>query len=143
MTVAYADFTMAFPEFSDGSVFPQGRVNFWIQSAYLQLNAKRFENLLDLGVMLFVAHNLVLSARDEAATKAGGLPGQASGPQSSKSVDKVSVSYDTGATIIKDGGAWNATSYGQRLYTMIKGLNAGPVFIAGRNSAGLGRRGWT
>jgi len=39
-----------------------------------------------------------------------------SGVTSSKSVDKVSVSYDNSGTINPDAGFWNKTGYGQEFF---------------------------
>ena len=46
---------------------------------------------------------------------------------SAKSVDKVSVSYDTQASVSPDAGHWNLTIYGQRMWTLIQMFGAGPV----------------
>lgn len=119
MTIAATDFTAAFPEFSNGTTYPLTQINFWIPQAYNQLNASRFGQTLDLAAMLFVAHNIVLSARDAATVNVGGIPGQATGPVNSKGVGQVHVGYDTPAMEIPGAGAWNATSYGQRLYRMM------------------------
>ncbi|ECC3368559.1 TPA: DUF4054 domain-containing protein, partial [Escherichia coli] len=45
--------------------------------------------------------------------------------QSSKSVDKVSVSYDTSATLNPDAGFWNNTRYGAEFYQLITMFGAG------------------
>ena len=129
MTIQASDFTTAFPEFGNNSVYPPGQIGFWITQGYAQLNSIRLGTSLDLAVMLYTAHNMVLSAREAAVANAGGIVGQASGPVSSEGVDKVSVSYDTGAASIADAGAWNLTSYGQRLRSMLRGFAAGPAYM--------------
>jgi hypothetical protein len=127
MTIAVTDFLSVFPEF-DGPNYQISQINFWIPQAYNQLNAQRFGVTLDLAAMLFVAHNLVLGARDATVAANGGIPGMASGPVNSKGVDKVHVGYDTGATLLAGAGYWNATSYGQRLYRMMV-ANGGFVYV--------------
>jgi hypothetical protein len=127
MTIAASDFTAVFPEF-DGAAYQVSQIDFWIAQAYNQLNECRFGVTLDLAAMLFVAHNLVLSARDATVTANGGIPGQASGPLLSKGVDKVSAGYDTGANQSPGAGMWNATSYGQRLYRMMI-ANGGFIYV--------------
>ena len=129
MAVTYDSFVAVFPEFSDATAYSQASVAFWIGQAAFQLNANRLRNSYDLAVMLFTAHNLVLGKRDARAAAGGGTPGQVSGPQSSKAVDKVSVSYDTGAVTYPGAGEWNATSYGQRLYRLLRAVGAGPVYV--------------
>lgn len=81
--------------------------------------------MTDQGIELCTAHHLVLAARDEATAAIGGTPGQVTGPQSSKAVDKVSASYDTGAATIDDAGMWNLTTYGVRYLTLARLMGAG------------------
>lgn len=130
----YATFTSVFTEFSSASVYPQVQVEFWLAQAPLQLNAERLGANYDLAVMLYAAHNLVLSAKDAKAAAFGGVSGGASGVTSSKTVDKVTVSYDTGSSTIDGAGAWNLTTYGTRLYQLLRGANTGPFYVANRRS---------
>lgn len=131
MTIAYADFIGAFPEFSNATTYPQSSVDFWITQAYAQLNPGRLRSQLDLAAMLFTAHNVVLSAREAAAAAAGQIVGEVKGPVTAKAIDKVSVSFsdDTG---LEGAGPWNFTTYGQRLYRMLKSYNSGPMYVPGR-----------
>lgn len=131
MTIAYADFVAAFPEFTNAQVYPQATINFWIPIAYQQINACRFKDSLDLAAMLFVAHNVALSAQEQGAANSGAPVGTANGPVSAKGVGPVSASYDTGSTAIAGAGAWNYTKYGQRLYMMMKAFAAGPSYVPG------------
>lgn len=136
MAVTYSDFVTAFPEFSDATVYPQAQFDFWEAQAYLQLNAGRFGASLDLAVMLFVAHNLVLSAQaKKSAQSGGGVVTTSSSLVASKAVDKVSVAYDTTTTTIAGAGLWNATVYGQRLYAMIRAFGAGPAYFPNKRFA--------
>lgn len=123
--ITYADLIAAFPEFGAVSIYPQPQVEFWLAQAYTQLNADRFGASLGLAAMLFAAHNLALSAQ---AARAGSRGGGSLSVLSSKSVGGVSASYDTNLAATAGAGAWNATSYGQRLYTMIRAFGAGPVY---------------
>lgn len=132
--VDYATFVAVFPEFASPATYPEAQVAFWLGQAPNQISEVRFGKSFDLGCMLFAAHNLALGARDAKAAAAGGISGSASGVTSSKTVDKVTVSYDTGATTIAGAGAWNATSYGTRLYKMMQGANTGPVYVANRRA---------
>jgi hypothetical protein len=47
----------------------------------------------------------------------------------SKSVDKVSIGYDTAGGIEAGAGHWNLTIYGTRLIKLIKMVGAGPVQV--------------
>ena len=131
MTIQVPDFVAAFPEFGNPQIYPQPTISFWITIAYRQLNAKRFKDSLDLAAMLFVAHNMALSAQEQGAANSGAPVGTASGPISAKGVGPVSASFDTGATSIDGAGAWNYTKYGQRLYMMMKAFAAGPSYVPG------------
>lgn len=108
----YTTFTTNFPEFSDQTKYPQGQVNFYLGFGVNLLNVSAWGNLLDQGLQLFTAHNLVLAAQRQKATAAGGVPGAAQGMVSGKTVDKASVSYDTASVALEGGGDWNLTTYG-------------------------------
>lgn len=123
-----------FPEFANQSRYPTGLIQFWLTWAYNMLNARRFGIMLDSYAQLFAAHNISLErqAMDAAlvASKAqSGTVGLTIGPTSQKSVDKVSISYDTGAWLSPDAGHWNLTIYGIRLWEGIQMFGAGPVQI--------------
>ena len=113
------------------TAYPQSQIEFWIPQAYNQLNAIRLGLSLDLAAMLFVAHNVALSARAAKTSGSGGLVGDTASPISSKSIGGVSYSYDTSDASIAGAGEWNATSYGQRLYKMFKAFGTGPAYIPG------------
>jgi hypothetical protein len=134
MTVTYPTFLLAFNEFQNQSKYPPATVTFWIGQAYLEIDPCRFGTSEDLAVMLFVAHNITLSARNAASANAGGVVGEANGPVSSKSVGPVSVGYDTAAAALAGAGPWNLTSYGQRFYEMLKQFYRGPAYVPGPSS---------
>jgi hypothetical protein len=142
MTVAYQDFVTAFPEFSNQTTYPQGTVEFWIGQAYLQLSPTAFGTSLDLAVMLFTAHNIVLAAQSARAGASGGVAGSSSGIVASKAVADVSVSYDTTLTAVAGAGIWNATSYGQRLFMMLRAFASGPYYRPGIPPRTFGRFGY-
>lgn len=130
MAVTYQTFVTVFPEFADATAYPQVTVGFWLSQAPFQLNTNRLRNSYDLAIMLFTAHYLVLGRRDaRSASIPGGTPGGVSGPQSSKAVDKVSVSSDTGAVTYTGAGEWNASSYGIRLYRLLRAAGSGPIYV--------------
>ena len=119
------DLRTNFPEFASATDYPDGQIQFWLNMAGVQLNIAAWADLLDMGTQLYVAHHLVLGARDRKAAAVGGAPGGSSGPQASKSVDKVSVSYDTGTATIENAGNWNLTSYGTQFYQLMRMVGMG------------------
>jgi hypothetical protein len=118
-------FRTDFPEFADTTTYPDATVNLWLTIAVSLVNACRWGDLTNIGIVLVTAHHLAMAARDEQAASAGGIPGQVTGPTASKSVDKVSVSYDAGAVSLSDAGFWNLTSYGIRFLGLARLMGAG------------------
>lgn len=121
------EFRKLYPEFSDEQTFPEAAVQSWLDLADKTLPAERWRDWREQGQALFTAHFLVLAARDQKAALSGGGIGMANGMMSSKSVDKVSVSYDSGAISMADGGHWNMTSYGIRFLTTARMVGTGPI----------------
>lgn len=117
-------FRQAFPEF-DQADYPDSLVQLWLTVAVSLVNAERWAELTDVGVGLVTAHHLAMATKDQKTAGVGGVPGQVSAPQSAKSVDKVSASYDTAAVAIKDGGFWNGTMYGIRYLSLAMMMGAG------------------
>lgn len=130
MTVTVVSFRDMFPEFASATVYPDAMVDMWITAAGGLLSAERWGSLLDLGTSLFVAHNITIGAANARAGSRGATPGASSGVVSSKSIDKVSVAYDTGATTIADAGAWNLTSYGVRYLQLARMVGAGGLQVS-------------
>ncbi len=127
MAVDSVSFRVSYPEFSD-SKFPTPVIDYWLGIAYQMLPASRWGAQLDLAVSLYTAHNVALESK-AVLESANGIPGMASGPKTSKSVDKVSVSYDVALASEQGAGHWNLTIYGTRLYRLIKLFGAGPLQI--------------
>lgn len=130
MTITTDSFRKQFKEFSDPSDYTDDDISTWLTISASMLDPVRWGTLFDLGASYFIAHNLVLSARDRKAVAFGGIPGAPTGVQSSKSVDKVSTSYDT-KFIVADAGFWNTTSYGMRFYQYMQLIGAGGVQFGG------------
>lgn len=117
-----ANFKMIFPEFTSTA---DATVTFWITVAVGLLNEERWDNHLDMGIALFTAHHIAIANRDAMAAAAGGAPGAIPGVVASKSVDKVSVSYDGSLGTYEGAGFWNQTNYGVRFYQMARLVGAG------------------
>lgn len=142
MTVTASSFRTNYPEFVDTTVYPDSQVAYYLNLAGLLLNANRWKRLLDTGTELFIAHNLVLEANAQKTSAAGGVPGAMTGVVSSKSVDKVSVSYDTGAAIMPNAGHWNLTIYGARYVKLSRMFGAGPMQVGGGESPAYSGIAW-
>ena len=127
--VTFQQFTADYPEFSDPSKYPVSAFNYWYNVAVLLFNAPRWYDMLATGIELFVAHNLALEVRAQADAANGAPPGMITGVINSKSVDKVSIGYDTAGGIEADAGHWNLTIYGTRLIKLTKLFGAGPVMV--------------
>ncbi|WP_446903001.1 DUF4054 domain-containing protein [Burkholderia sp. YIM B11467] len=124
-----AGFRQTFSEFSDATKYPDSLVQIWLTVAVSLVNPTRWMELTDIGIGLVTAHHVALATRDINMAAVGGVPGQIAAPQSSKSVDKVSASYDTGAVAVKDGDFWNGTMYGIRFLTLARMMGAGGLQV--------------
>lgn len=131
MAATVASFRLAFPELSDTDAFPDPMVQYRINVAARLMDAVRWGNLLDHGVHLYVAHHVSLAAQRARQAGTGKVPGGAQGIVQSKSVDKVSVSYDTASAAEDGAGFWNLTTYGQEWFRISRMVGAGPLQVSG------------
>ncbi|VXD05814.1 conserved hypothetical protein [Enterobacterales bacterium 8AC] len=120
-----AQFRADFPQFSNEVTFPDVQVQFRLNLADKLLDENIFDDVFPYAVELFVAHYMALQAADNRAAAIGGAGGANSGVVSSKSVDKVSVSYDSSATLNPNAGFWNNTRYGSEFYELLMLFGAG------------------
>ncbi|EJK1075764.1 DUF4054 domain-containing protein [Salmonella enterica] len=110
-------FRSDFPEFADKTRYPDPSVNFYLGQADTILNQDVQGDQFVYLAELFTAHYTELRGRTLASAVAGGVNSNgAAGVVSSKSVDKVSVSYDVSGVITPDAGFWNSTAYGREFY---------------------------
>ena len=138
MTVTSSSFRLGFPEFDDLTKYPDSQLAFWITLSGKMFDSGRWGELLDFGTMLFIAHNIALQARAAADASFGKPPGQASGPVNNKSVDKVSIGFDTASAAEENGGAYNLTVYGQQYLRLARNIGAGPVQVGIDAGSGAG-----
>jgi hypothetical protein len=124
-------FRANFPEFPGFQTFPDSQVNFWLGIAAKMLNADRWGDLCDHGLQLFTAHHLTMSAQNAKVGAVGGIPGATTGAVSGKTVDKVSVTYDTSAGIVLNAGHYNLTTYGSQFIQLAKMMGAGGIQLTG------------
>ena len=123
-------FRADFPEFSDGTRYPDSQVNRWLAVVGTLLDPEVWGMLLDFGTGLYVAHNLALWRRNADAAAGSGVPGAGVGVVSSKSVDTVSVGYDARVGTIEGAAQWNLTTYGVQYFQLARQLGMGVPSIA-------------
>lgn len=125
-----AGFREAFPAFT-AELHPDVRVAFHLRVAGMRLPPERWDDLLDDGTGLFVAHFLTLEAKaNQSKDGTGGIDAAGGTVASeSKTVGPVSKSksYTNAATANPKVGPWNATIYGQQLFELMQLVGMGGV----------------
>ncbi len=131
MTITAATFRTQFPAFASAATFPDAQINFYINLAYLMLNADRWGSALDYGASLFVEHFLTLDriAAAGAAGGAGGIAGTAIGVLTGGTVDKVSYTKDVQSVMEEGAGHWGMTIYGNVFLRIARMMGAGPIQV--------------
>lgn len=109
-------FRTDFPEFSDKTRYPDTSVNFYLTQADNLLDQARFGDQFVYLAELFTAHYTEIRGRRSAQAALGGVNSSGGGILTSKSVDKVSASYDVSGIINPDAGFWNNTDYGREFF---------------------------
>lgn len=127
MTFNVAAFRTAFPEFSSSVVYPTEMINIWVGLAAAMVDQCRWKSQWNIGVSLYVAHELVLASQNVRASKVGGSPGQQGGVASQKTVGSVTVQYDPQTSTEKDAGYWNLTTYGKQFIRLARIFGMGPI----------------
>jgi hypothetical protein len=112
-------FRADFPEFTSTTDYPDALLTFWSGIAEKRVIQTRWDDLYTHGVELATAHYVALAKQNQAA------PGAASGLVASESAGGVSVSYDTSAGSLKDGGHWNQTTYGRQFMELARMVGMG------------------
>lgn len=126
MALTVDSFRQTFPEFTDPEKYKANQIQLFITLGASFQNLFRWDpNAVDYGAGLFVAHHMVLEARNSATSSAGGIPGTVQGVINNKSVDKVSVAYDVDSVVEKDASFWNMTTYGIRFYQLTRAYGSG------------------
>lgn len=117
------DFRAVYPEFADPGRYPNARVEHELRIAQARVSETRWGELYSHGVFLHVAHALLLRNAASQAAQSGGAG--VSGPITSKSISKVSVSYDTSSVTLEDAGNYNTTVYGREFWLLAKQFGMG------------------
>lgn len=122
-------FRQSLPEFASTDDYPSFNVQMYLRIGRKMLPESRWEDCLDDGLTLYVAHYLVLYSRNRSASETVGPDGVGNvvGVETAKSVDGISVSMDVGAVTFADAGHWNQTSYGVQLYQLAMMFGAGGI----------------
>ncbi|MGJ0580343.1 DUF4054 domain-containing protein [Xenorhabdus bovienii] len=110
-------FRADFPEFSDNTRYPEAAIHFYLGQADTVLDQDRHGDQFIYLAELFTAHYVELKGKAIASAAVSGSVNTAGGGvMTSKSVDKVSVGYDTSGIINPEAGFWNNTAYGREFY---------------------------
>lgn len=131
MTVSPDGFRARFPEFKD---VVDDDLLFWLNEGVGTINTSSLGDRADLGVMLYAAHMLVMQLRERRAVSGGGIPGDPYMVTTSKTVGPVSKSMSPiGGAAGGDArsGDYASTSYGQRLWRMLRAASLGGLYAPG------------
>jgi hypothetical protein len=138
MTVTATSLRTVFPEFGDTAKYPDTLLNTWLGVAVGFVNAAKWGDQTDFGVMLWTCHRVTMAARAATAATAGKVPGQFSGILTSKGADGISAGYDASSVTLEGRGHWNMTTYGLQFSELSNLMGAGPVQVGVDDSAGVG-----
>lgn len=133
--VTVAQFRLLLPEFADSSVYLDEQVDPWLTLAASLLDALRWGTAYNLGVALFTAHQLTLQRQAVLIAQRGGIPGTSTGIVQSKSINGVSVSYNTSMSFLQGAGDWNLSVYGVRFIGFARMFGSGGVLVVGSDAA--------
>jgi hypothetical protein len=115
-----ATFRADFTEFSSTSLYPDSAINFWLNLAGLLILPTVWGDIQPFATELFIAHNLAIERAAIAGSAGGGVPGLNFGVTSGKTVDKLSITYDSQAGLVADAGHWNLTTFGTRFIQLAR-----------------------
>lgn len=122
-----SSFRAQMPMFASVEGYPSAQFNFYLRLGVKLLPENRWDDLLDDGLALFVAHYLVLFKRSMLAADIGGDVGKVVGNETAKSVDSVSKSMDVSSVTLADAGQWNQTTFGVQFWQLAMMMGAGGV----------------
>lgn len=114
-----ATFRAVYPVFGDLIKYAPETVDYWLATARARLNPLVWQELLDEGLALFVAHKLSLAT--------GVTAGTGTGLVSSKSIGGVSIAYNTEIGVLEGAGAYNLSAYGREFFQLARMVGMGSV----------------
>ena len=121
-------FRSAFPAFSDAGLYPGARIQFWLSLAQKMMKQKRWGDIYEEGVYLYVAHYLTVESTS-AGSGGGGASGGGTGivTSESQSIGDTSFSQTYDTSSYAGDGQMASTSYGQMFLDLSKMIGAGGV----------------
>lgn len=129
ITLTAAKFRDMFPELECPADYTEPRINIAISIAAKFMNEQRWGTWFEYGLGLLTAHRITLTKKSQVEAEFGLIPGAAEGVLTSKSADKVSLSFDASSTVEEGGGFYNLTRYGQEWLRLAKMVGAGPLQV--------------
>ena len=114
-----ATFRAVYPVYGDLIKYAPETVDYWLATARARLNPLVWQNLLDEGLGLFVAHKLALMTSVTA--------GAGTGLVSSKSIGGVSIAFNTEIGLVEGAGAYNLTAFGREFMQLARMVGMGSV----------------
>lgn len=116
------DFRQMFSMFADEDKYPDAMIQMWLDQAPCDplVWGKRYQ----LGTLLWTAHELAKFGPDGLASAS--IAGQ-TGVPNNKSVDSVSIGYDTTLSKVEGAGPYNLTIYGQQFWQLAQYVGAGSI----------------
>ena len=133
-------FRSHFPAFEDVAKFPDPQVQFFIDMSTVMVSPMIWCQMTQMGVELLTAHFLTLQQYMMSGGVAGGVPGMSTGIASSKSVSKVSISYDQTMGSMEGWGPFNYTIYGRQYawYAQLVGTGGYETLAVGASDSLVG-----
>lgn len=125
--ISESSFREEMPAFADTTQYPTVQFNFYLNLGKKLLREERWEDMLDYGLTLYIAHYLTLYRRTMNAASIGGDAGKIVGNETSKAVDSVSKSMDVSGVLIAEAGHWNQTTFGVQFYQLMMMAGAGGI----------------
>lgn len=129
MTFDIPAFRVNFPEFKDAEKYPTSMIEFWGGLAQLQVRSCIWKDAWNMGISLYIAHELVLAGQNVKAASFGGSPGQQGGIANTKTVGQGTIGFDSVTSSEKNGGYWNLTTYGKQFYRLVRIFGAGAITV--------------
>jgi len=125
MAVTVDAFREIFPEFADDVIYPDIRVQFFLDFSTLFLNEDCWDDFYDMGIYYLTAHRVWVARQ----TELGGGAFNGAGPRQAETVDK--VSYSNQSITIDDN--WklllSATPYGLQYLEMLDLIKLGCSYL--------------
>lgn len=136
--ITVLQFREHFPAFSNTTTYPTSYIQLWLDMAQgtvpttsivgagAVIDFTRFGQMYALGIMLWVAHQITIQKMMENGAVIGG-PGFGPFPATSRSVNGVSVGYDSSFGQEFQAGWYGLTVWGNQFVYWLRLAGAGPI----------------